>query len=396
MAETVAPVPVRERWRMLWEARALVMVTAMLVCFGLAELYSASALHAMTIGRPGHMYVLKQAMGVGVGIVAFVVCAKLDAEIWRRYAWPIMILTLVMMALVLVPHVNSRDDSNRFLIGGSLQPSEIAKFAVLVWTPMLLVKKGAAVRNFGNGVMPFIVVIGALSLLAALEPDYSVAATYIILAAILMFVAGARISHFLLLGIAGLALMAAVVSQSGYLRSRIEGFVGFARDGAAVASINHQQHQSLVAVGAGGITGVGFGQGNQQRGWLPLAYDDFIASIIGEELGFVGMAGVTLLFAVYGLFGFRIARQARSPYLALLATGLSFITVFTAFVHLGVVIRLLPNTGLTLPFISWGRTNLVITLAMTGVLVNIGSVREQVHGNWVTNPVGDSVQALSS
>lgn len=396
MAETVAPVPVRERWRMLWEARALVMVTAMLVCFGLAELYSASALHAMTIGRPAHMYVLKQVMGVGVGIVAFVVCAKLDAEIWRRFAWPIMILTLVMMALVLVPHVNSGDDSNRFLIGGSLQPSEIAKFAVLVWTPMLLVKKGAAVRNFRNGVMPFIVVIGALSLLAALEPDYSVAATYIILAAILMFVAGARISHFLLLGIAGLALMAAVVSQSGYLRSRIEGFVGFASDGAAVASINHQQHQSLVAVGAGGITGVGFGQGNQQRGWLPLAYDDFIASIIGEELGFVGMAGVTLLFAVYGLFGLRIARQARSPYLALLATGLSFITVFTAFVHLGVVIRLLPNTGLTLPFISWGRTNLVITLAMTGVLVNIGSVRERVHGNWVTNPVGDSAQALSS
>jgi cell division protein FtsW len=146
-----------------------------------------------------------------------------------------------------------------------------------------------------------------------------------------------------------------------------------------------------VAVGSGGLLGVGFSQGNQQRGWLPLAYNDFIGSIIGEELGFVGLASITLAFALYGWLGFRIARHARSPYCSLLAIGLTFTTVFTAFVHLGVVIGLLPNTGLTLPFVSYGRSNLLLTLAMTGILVNIGSTRERVYGVAATDPLAPSL-----
>ncbi len=148
-----------------------------------------------------------------------------------------------------------------------------------------------------------------------------------------------------------------------------------------------QQYQSQVAVGSGGLVGVGFGNGNQQRGWLPLAYNDFIGSIVGEEFGFLGITGLTLAFALYGWLGFRIARNARSPYTSLLAIGLTFTTVFTALIHMGVVIDLLPNTGLTLPFVSYGRSNLVLTLAMTGVLVNIGSVKERVYGVSATDPL---------
>lgn len=386
----------RERWRMTVEARALVLVTAVLVALGLAVLYSASALQAAPMDKPGHYFVLRQAMGVAVGIVAFAVLAKVDADQWRRFAWPIMGLGLFLMLAVFIPGLNSYSEeikgSRRYLRGGSLQPSEFAKFAILVWTPMLIVRKGAALRQVGKGLLPFAVVIGALCLLAALEPDYSVAITFVVLLAVLLFVGGVRLSHFVVTGVAALIVLGTAAAAKPYIQDRVRTFFAgelCARERAV--GTGYQQYQSCVAVGSGGLIGVGFSRGNQQRGWLPLAYNDFIGSIIGEELGFIGLAGVTVMFALYGWLGFRIARQARSPYCALLAVGLTFTTVFTAFVHLSVVVGLLPNTGLTLPFVSYGRSNLLLTLAMTGILVNIGSTRERVYGVSATDPLTPSL-----
>ncbi|MBY0489185.1 MAG: putative lipid II flippase FtsW [Gemmatimonadaceae bacterium] len=392
-ARPIAMAGTRERWRMGVEARALMLVTAVLVCFGLAVLFSASALQAVNQNQPGYFYALRQATGVAVGIVAFAVLAKMDAEKWKQYAWPIMGLSLFLMLLIILPFTKSiapvKLGARRYLLGGSMQPSELAKFAILVWCPMLLVKKGEAVKQIGKGLLPFVTVVGSLSVLAALEPDLSVAMTFCLLMAVLLFVGGAKVSHFLLFGAVGLLLVGIQAYQSTYVRERVKVFLqGGATERAKRDPKDDQQYQSLVAVGSGGALGVGFGQGNQQRGWLPLAYNDFIGSIIGEEFGFLGLAGITVAFALYGWLGFRIARQARSPYTALLAVGLTFTTVFTAFVHLGVVIRLLPNTGLTLPFVSYGRSNLLLTLAMTGILVNIGSEREVVYGTNATDPLG--------
>jgi cell division protein FtsW len=278
--------------------------------------------------------------------------------------------------------------SRRYLFNGSLQPSELAKFAVLVWTPMLLVKKGAAVRQLGKGLLPFVVVIGMLSLLAILEPDVSVAMLFCLIMAVLLFVGGARVSHFLLFGVVGMLLIGFQASQSTYIRKRVTSFLANEQESATRSATGDQQYQSFVAVGSGGVAGVGFSQGNQQRGWLPLAYNDFIGSVVGEEFGFLGLGGITLAFALYGWLGFRIAKRAQTPFGALLAIGITFVTVFTAFIHLGVVIGLLPNTGLTLPFVSYGRSNLVLTLAMTGILVNIGSDKERVYGTAATDPLG--------
>ncbi|MCA2996022.1 FtsW/RodA/SpoVE family cell cycle protein [Gemmatimonas sp.] len=376
----------RERWRMSLEGRALVLVTAILLSVGLAVLFSASALVAVAKDLPGHHYVLRQATGALVGIVAFAVLAKIDAERWRQLAWPLMLLSILLMIAVLF--TGKVNGSRRHLFGGSLQPSEFAKFAILVWTPMLLAKKGEVVRRVGKGLMPFAVVIGTLSVLAILEPDYSVAMMFCLLTAVLLFVGGARIAHFVMFGALGLALVTFQLSQSSYVRERIRSFMeGEQASSERKSPTGDQQYQSFVAVGSGGLLGVGFGQGNQQRGWLPLAQSDFIGSVVGEEFGFVGLAGITVLFALYGWFGFRIARNARSPFLTLVAVGLTFTTVFTAFIHLGVVIGLLPNTGLTLPFVSYGRSNLVLTLAMTGILVNIGSERERVYGVSATDPL---------
>jgi cell division protein FtsW len=255
---------------------------------------------------------------------------------------------------------------------------------------MLLIKKGEAVRRLGKGLLPFILVIGLLSLLAVLEPDFSVAMMFCLLMGVLLFVGGARIAHFVFLGALALPLLFQQLSENRYVRERVRSFFAAEQtsvDRSIASGASFQQNQSLIAVGSGQLMGVGFSQGNQQRGWLPLAYNDFIASVIGEELGFLGLAFITLAFATYGWLGFRIARNARSPFTALVAIGLTFTTVFTAFVHIGVAIGLLPNTGLTLPFVSDGRSNLVMTLGMTGILVNIGSSRERVYNGNATDPL---------
>lgn len=382
----------RDRWRMSLEARALIIVTAVLVTFGLAVLYSASALQAISANSPGHFFVLRQATGVLVGVAVFAVCAKVDVDRWRRLAWPIMGVSLLLMLVIILPGTEAISKSvygsRRYLLNGSIQPSELAKFAVLVWTPMLLVKKGAAVRQLGKGLLPFVLVIGMLSVLAILEPDVSVAMMFCLIMAVLLFVGGARVSHFLLFGVVGMLLIGFQASQSTYIRKRVTSFLAKEQESATRSATGDQQYQSFVAVGSGGIAGVGFSQGNQQRGWLPLAYNDFIGSVVGEEFGFVGLGGITLAFALYGWLGFRIAKRAQTPFGALVAIGITFVTVFTAFIHLGVVIGLLPNTGLTLPFVSYGRSNLVLTLAMTGILVNIGSERERVYGTAATDPLG--------
>ncbi len=370
------------------DARALLLVSAILVAFGLAVMYSASAIVAVDQGHGSAFYLLRQLAGIGAGIVAFAVAAKIDAERWAGWAWPLMILAIVLMVIVILPFTESIapriHGSRRFLFGASVQPSELAKLAVIVWTAMLVVRKGPALRGLTKGVLPFVVVIGMLDVLAAVEPDLSTAMLYTLLMAIVLFVGGVRIGHFLVLGILAVPLLWHEAERLHYVLLRT---VSFFDPGAAPSQVGYQLRQSLIAVGSGRLFGVGFGQGRQQYGFLPFPFNDFIASNIGEEWGFVGMTALVLAFAVYGWLGFRIARSARTPFQRLLAVGLTATTLVTAYLHIGVVIGLLPTTGLTLPFISYGRSNLVLSLLMTGMLVNIGSVRERVIGAHATDPL---------
>ena len=383
-----APVAdVRERWRMGSEARGLVLVSAVLTAFGLAVLYSASAFVAEQDHRSSTYFLVRQLSGVAAGVVVFAVTAKLDAELFRRWAWPMMWFAIASMAAVLVlptsiaPTIHG---SRRFLFGASFQPSELAKLAVVVWVSMLVVKKGEALQRLSKGLVPFLVVVGVLDLLAALEPDLSVAMLFTLLMALLLFVGGARRSHFIALAALCLPLGFAKIEKLGYVLWRITAFL---HPGDAPEAVSYQLRQSLIAVGSGGLFGRGFGEGMQQTHFVPFPYSDFIGSTLGEEWGFIGIAGITIAFGMYALFGFRIARQARTPFLQLVAVGLTFTTVLTAFLHIGVVIGLLPTTGLTLPFVSFGRSNLVLTMLFTGILVNIGSARERVLGSTATNPL---------
>ena len=259
--------------------------------------------------------------------------------------------------------------SRRFLFGASFQPSEFAKLAVVVWVSMLIVKKGDALKRFTKGLIPFVLVVGALDVLAALEPDLSVAML-------------SRCSWRCFCSSAARAW----ATSSRLARCAFRCSVRRSRNGATPCA-HHGVPASGQRAGRGELPaqaiahrrrlgwwfGRGFGEGMQQAFFVPFPYSDFVASNVGEEWGFVGIVGVTVAFALYGLLGFRIARQARTPFLQLVAVGLTFTTVLTAFLHIGVVIGLLPTTGLTLPFVSYGRSNLVLTLLFTGILVNIGS-----------------------
>jgi cell division protein FtsW len=383
-----ASVGVRDRWTMGVEARVLVILTGVLLAFGVATVYSASAIVEMQAGQ-GHAYLLlRQLTGMAVGAVLFAIAAKLDAELWERWAWPLMALSLVLLIVVILPFTATFapriHGSRRYLFGASLQPSELAKLAVVLWTSMLVVKKGPVMRRLTKGLLPFLVVIGALDILVMLEPDLSTAMMFTLVMGIILFTGGVRIGHFVALGVLLIPLLYVKIERLNYVLLRMTAFFD---PGAAPPEVSYQLRQSLIAVGSGQIFGVGFGRGRQQYGFLPFGYDDFIAGHIGEEWGFVGLALLVAAFALYAAVGFRIARKARTPFLQLVAVGLTVTTVLTAYLHIGVATGLLPTTGLTLPFISYGRSNLVLSLLMTGILVNIGSRSERVFGEAATDPL---------
>ena len=379
----------RMRWHIGVEARALMLVSAVLLAFGLAVLYSASAYKSMEINRGSAYFLLKQLTGVGAGAIVFAVAAKVDAEVWKKYAWHLMALALITMAITVLPFTRFISPpilgARRYLLGGSMQPSEFAKLAIVIWTSMLVVKKGDRMRRFSKGMLPIAVVIGALSVMAALEPDLSVVLFFGLQMAVIVFAAGGRVGHFILLGLLAVPVIWEKAQKLQYVMERLLGFADAA--GVVHATVNYQLKQSLIAVGSGGFFGVGFGEGRQQNGFLPLSYDDFIGSSIGEEWGFVGLTGVILCYAAWGWLGFRIAKKAPTLFQQLVAIGITVTMLVTAYLHLGVVTGLLPTTGLTLPFMSYGRSNLILSMLTTGILVNIGSTRERLLGVGATNPL---------
>ena len=297
MTAVAAPrtaVEARERWRMTAEAKALVVVTAVLLAFGLASLYSASAFEAVRDKLPSSYFLIKQVTGVGVGIVIFAVVAKTDAEMWSKFAWVVMGMALFAMLLTVLPFTKGIAPpilgARRYLMHGSVQPSEFAKLAVIVWTAMLVVKKGDQLKRLSKGLLPILLVVGSLCVMAAFEPDLSTVLFFALQMVIIVFAAGARIGHFVFLGIVFTPILWAETQRLQYVMERLMGFAEMA--GAAHAQVNYQLVQSLIAVGSGGWFGAGFGEGRQQNGFLPLSYDDFIGSSIGEEWGFIGIAAL--------------------------------------------------------------------------------------------------------
>jgi len=356
-----------------WEAAALVGLTLFLLSFGLVFLYSASSVLALREDLPDTYFVARQAAAAGAGVVLLVVCALLPYRLWERCAWVVLGVSIAGLVAVLVawtariaPEING---ARRWLRIGPVnyQPSEVAKLAIIVWTAAVAVKKAEHFRSLRRGLGPFLTVWGLVVTLVVLEPDLSTALVIVGLGALIVFVAGARLSHFMFLALLAAPLLWQQISV-GFRAERLEAFLNPTADPTGAG---FQVHQSLIALGSGGLSGVGIGEGRQKFGFLPEAHNDFIFAMIGEEWGFLGVLLLVSLYVALVLVGFRIAGRAPDRFGELLAVGCVSLIGVQALLHMAVALALAPPTGLTLPLVSYGRSNLIITLVALGMLVSV-------------------------
>jgi cell division protein FtsW len=370
--------PVRHPGELRWETRLLGMVTAMLVVFGIAATYGAASQVTLEGQNVGIGFALRQLSGAFVGGLLLLLASRLDYYRWRQLAWPLLFVTIGFLLVPLFPFTRAIaplvNGARRWVDVGpfNFQPSELARVVVVIWCAMLASKKGEQVREFKKGMLPFVLILGVVSLLILLEPNLSMATVVALLGGLVLFTSGAKIGHFALF--AGIAMIL-VFHQIRDAQYRLARLLTFLSPGDATTQAGFQIHQSLVGIGSGQIFGVGFGEGQQKLGYLPYAYSDFLFSTIGEEWGFIGIVVVVFLFSLFCWLGFRIARTATDPFGQYLAVGLTAAIGLTAFMHMAVSLGLIPTTGLTLPFMSYGRSSQVISLLATGILINVGRLR---------------------
>jgi cell division protein FtsW len=353
--------------------RALLAVTLSLVAFGLLSVYSASSYVAQVQGLEDSHYLFQQVRRAGIGLVILAAASVVNYRLYQGLAWPLLGLTVLLLIALLLPGTEAIapriNGARRWLdLGVTVQPSELAKISVVLWTAAIAVKKQDRLHSFRYGLLPFLLVLGLVCLLVLLEPHFSATVMIAAVAATVLFTAGARFGHFAMLGAATLPVLWMQVMGSGYRMARVTAFMN--PDSTAAAG-GYQLKQSLMAVGSGGMFGVGFGRSSLKMSYLPEPQNDFIFSIIAEEWGFIGAATVILLFLTWALLGLRIARAAPDLYGRLVAVGITALVAFAAFGHIGVALGLLPTTGINLPFISAGGTNLILMLGMTGILLNV-------------------------
>jgi cell division protein FtsW len=364
-----------------WEPAALLGAVLVLLSFGLVNLYSASSFLAQRQALPDTFYVLRQTAGAAIGLVLMVIVSRIPHRWWRALAWPLVAVTFALLLTLVLPWTHGIapeiNGARRWLhIGVAVQPSELAKLALIVWTAHIAVRKQGEFRSLSKGLGPFLLIWGVILLPVLLQPDLSTAFVIGLLAATVVFAAGARIGHFVFLGAVCLPIVLGQLAN-GFRQGRMDAFRNL---DAHTSAAGYQIHQSLIAFGSGGPAGVGFGEGRQKFGFLPEPHNDFIFSMIGEEWGLFGATLIVGLYLVIILVGFRIAQRAPDLFGQLLAIGLTSFIALHAVLHMGVGLGLLPPTGLSLPFISYGRSNLLVSLVSVGILMSIarGTVRAEV------------------
>ena len=351
---------------------ALIATILTLTLIGLIFVFSSSfAVGQQLFGDP-HYFATRQLQGAALGAIAFLFFARLDYRRLRAFSPLIMIVAVVGLMAVLVPGIGvEQNGARRWLQFGSapaVQPSEFAKLAVVIYVAAWLASRGDAIRHLSLGVIPFSVIVGFLGFLLMAEPDLGTGIAITFIAGIMFFVAGAAIRHLAALGLLGGGVLFGIVAVAGYGLNRFTQFVSAEADPEAGG---FQVLQLLIALGSGGVTGVGLGESRQKFFYVPSAHTDGVYAIIGEEIGFIGTILVLLLFAFVAYRGIRIAQRAPDSFGTLLAVGVvAWITV-QAFFNIGGITRTIPLTGIPLPFISFGSSALVATLAGAGLLVSV-------------------------
>lgn len=350
---------------------ALFLLVAALNVVGLVMVLSASSVQSLTETGSTWTYFLKEVSWVGVGCVALLAALRLDYRHWRRLAPLLLAASALLLVVVLVPGIGLRVNGARSWLGaGSLrvQPSEIAKLAVLLFLADLLTRRSHRLHDHRMALRPALLASGVIVALVMLQPDLG---TTMVLGAVVLavlFVAGIPLLPLSGVTLAGGALALAAALNKPYRRARLLAFLDPSAD---PMSTGYQINQSLMGVASGQLTGVGLGESRAKYGFLPNAHTDFIFAIVSEELGLLGALAVVAMFVAFAWLGTRVALRAPDRFGTLVAAGITAWITAQALVNVGGVVGLLPITGLTLPFVSFGGTSLVVSMAATGILLNI-------------------------
>lgn len=342
-----------------------------LLVAGMVMVYSASSVVAYERLADSAYYLKRQAVWVGIGLMAMLVARSVYYQKLRAFAVPVLLLSILLLFAVLLPQVGHvAGGARRWISVGlfSFQPVEVAKPALLLFLAHFCVMRSAVLGDLKSGVVPPLVVTGVMATLVFLQPDMGSAVLLGAIALAVLFMAGVRIAHLGLLLAAGIPVVVLGAVRAEYRIARLLAFLDPWNDpqGSGFHII-----QSLLALGSGGLFGVGLGESRQKFFYLPERHTDFIFAILGEELGLAGTLGLLCLFALLAYRGYRISRAAPDRFGALLAAGITVSIVGQALANMGVVTGLLPVKGVTLPLVSFGGSSLVTTMAQLGVLMNV-------------------------
>ena len=365
-------------WRQNRKARlkpadgTLALILALLMMCGLLTLFSATYYKAVDQGD-ALLEVKKQLIGVGLGAFLMFLTSRIPYSFWQKPRVVMLALTgsFALLVLVLIPGIGVYvNGSRRWLniAGMSFQPSELAKIASVMYLASTLSFRLKQVERLWTGILPLLVVPAAMFLLILQQPNLSTAGSIMIVAILMMLLAGAKWKHLSLMGVAGLAVGFSYAWAEPYRRERL---LSFRNPFAQMSDEGYQLSQSLIAIGSGGLFGRGLGQGRQKFSYLPYPESDFIFAIIGEDFGLFGCCVVILLFVAFAVAGMRIALNCQDRYGCLLAAGITAMISVQAFINIGVVVGILPTTGLPLPFFSAGGTSISLLMAAVGILFNI-------------------------
>lgn len=344
----------------------LLLVTVMLLAIGLIALLSASYPKAYYSSSTGPFYYfIRQTMFAAVGLALMYVVSCIPYWKYKRWALHLYVLSIILLIVVLTPLGTSLNNSQRWLFG--FQPSEIAKLAIILLFATMASAKPESVRKV-KGLLVYVALIGVYIALLALEPHMSASMILIVIGFVILFVAGMHVWFLVPVGIGGVVIAVIAYFTLNHVQERINIFLNPFLD---AKDTGYQAVQSLIAIGSGGAFGLGLGQSRQKFLYLPEPMNDFIFSVICEELGFVGAALILVLFAYFVYRGFSIARRAADRFGCLLATGITMQFAFQILLNLAVVSGLFPVTGASLPLFSYGGTALVMQLVEIGILLNI-------------------------
>jgi len=350
----------------------LAIALAILVIGGLFVVASASSILSSNRFGGAHYYATHQLLyGAGIGAAAFIITLNLRYTIWKTLALPLLVASLLLMALTLFPNIGlTLKGASRWISVGpvTFQPAEALKLSFIIYLASWIASKKRDIGNLKRGLLPFLVMLGLVSIFFVLQKDLGTLGILGLTAIFLFFASGARMSQIGLLIILGLLAGTAFIWLEPYRVSRLLVFTNQKLD---PQGIGYQINQALIAIGSGGVFGRGFGMSRQKFNYLPEAASDSIFAVFGEEFGFVGSIGLVSLFLFFFWRGIRVSTHSADPFARALAAGISLLVATQAFINIGAISGLLPLAGVPLSFISYGSSALIMNMAAAGILLNI-------------------------